>query len=223
MFIPAAWKEVVKEEFEKPYIQTLKDFVYSELSQGKKVYPELKNVFKALTLTPFDSVKVVIVGQDPYHGAGQAQGLSFSVPHKVALPPSLKNIFKELKSDLGISFPSHGCLESWASQGVLLLNTTLTVEEGKPKSHYGMGWETFTTAIIKKLSQREDPIVFILWGASAHEKAGFIEDMQSKHLVLKSAHPSPFSAHKFLGCRHFSTTNEQLKKWGKTPINWAIE
>lgn len=222
MFIPENWKAVLKEEFEKPYLSQLRDFVYSEVKNGKTIYPKLQDVFRALSLTSFNDVKVVIVGQDPYHGEGQANGLCFSVSKGIVPPPSLKNIFKEMKSDLGLPIPTHGCLDSWAKQGVLLLNATLTVEEGKPKSHFGQGWETFTTALIQKLALREDPIIFVLWGASASEKAAFIEEMHTKHVVLKAAHPSPFSAHKFFGCRHFSLVNEHLKHFGKTPINWAL-
>jgi uracil-DNA glycosylase len=211
-----SWLERLEEEFEKPYMKELESFLAKEES-----YPPLKDVFNAFCYTPFDEVKVVIMGQDPYHGAGQAHGLSFSVPKGVAVPPSLGNIYKELRDDLGIPPSSHGCLIEWAKQGVLLLNATLTVRPNEPKSHYGQGWETFTDRAVALLCERKEPIVFLLWGKSAAERGDSISS--KTHLALKAPHPSPFSAHSgFFGCRHFSKTNEFLKRNGMTPINWAL-
>ena len=185
-------------------MQNLKEFVAEDINRGSVVYPKPEDIFKAFSCTPFDRVKVVIMGQDPYHGEGQAEGLCFSVKRGVALPPSLKNIYKELDSDLGIAAPSHGSLESWAKQGVLLLNATLTVRAGQPKSHFGKGWEDFTDETIRKICERKDPVVFILWGNSAKQKCEkILESTEHHHAILTSAHPSPFSAHKFLGCKHF--------------------
>ena len=184
------------------------------------VYPPENLVFNAFAHTPYDKVKVVIVGQDPYHGAGQAHGLSFSVPRGVKPPPSLKNIFLELNQDLHVPVPNHGCLEKWADQGVLLLNATLTVRAGEPKSHHDKGWERFTDAVIDILAERKDPIVFLLWGKSAQEKGQRL--IGTHHAVLQAAHPSPYSATGFFGCRHFSKANALLQQWGKTPINWSL-
>jgi len=220
MKIEKSWHERLKDEITKPYIGQLKNFLEQERSQGAIVYPPEPLVFHAFAKTPFDAVKVVIVGQDPYHGAGQAHGLSFSVPRGVGAPPSLKNIFKELQADVGALPPSHGCLESWAAQGVLLLNATLTVRAGEPKSHYGKGWEQFTDAVIDALAKRADPVVFLLWGKSAQEKCQRING--THHAVLESAHPSPYSADRFFGCRHFSRANEFLEKHGKKTINWFL-
>ncbi len=219
----ASWLEKLKSEFEKPYMKELETFLASELRSGTEIYPPFDQVFNAFCQTPFDEVKVVIMGQDPYHGMGQAHGLSFSVIKGIAQPPSLQNIFKELKDDLGIQPPNHGCLLNWAKQGVLLLNATLTVRSGEPKSHFGKGWETFTDKVVQLLCERKDPIVFILWGKSAAEKFEHISKSEKHHLVLTAPHPSPFSAHSgFFGCRHFSKANEFLKKMGKDPICWAI-
>jgi len=224
MTIEKSWHEVLQEELKKPYISELKAFLEKEKKAGFTIYPEEDFVFNALSKTPFDKVKVVIMGQDPYHGAGQAHGLSFSVRKGVTPPPSLKNIFKEIQADLNISFFSHGCLESWAEQGVLLLNATLTVRAKEPRSHYGKGWERFTDAIIAALCQREDPIVFLLWGKSALEKCSTIlHQTKHPHLILTAAHPSPYSASGFLGCSHFSKANEFLAKSGKSPISWRVE
>lgn len=221
MKIEKSWHEKLKEEISKPYIAELKGFLESEKQKGVAIYPPEPLIFHAFAKTPYDQVKVVVVGQDPYHGMGQAHGLSFSVPCGIASPPSLKNIFKELHDDLGTSFPKHGCLEHWAEQGVLLLNATLTVRAGEPRSHYGKGWEHFTDAVIDILAQRRDPIVFILWGKSAQEKGHKLNG--THHAVLQAAHPSPYSADRFFGCRHFSKANAFLKQWGKTPIDWELK
>lgn len=220
MKIEKSWHEKLKDEIAKPYIADLKAFLSKEHQGGAVIYPPEPLVFHAFAGTPYEKVKVVIVGQDPYHGAGQAHGLSFSVPCGITVPPSLKNIFKELHDDLGLPLPCHGCLDSWAKQGVLLLNATLTVRAGEPRSHYGKGWEQFTDAVIDIMVQREDPVVFMLWGKSAQEKGRRI--VGTHHAILQAAHPSPYSADRFFGCRHFSKTNALLKKWGKAPINWAI-
>jgi uracil-DNA glycosylase len=211
------WHKLLEDEINKPYIKELKDFLDRE-----ETYPPKDQVFHAFAMTPYDEVKVVIIGQDPYHGPGQAHGMSFSVPEGVDPPPSLKNIYKELQTDLGIAPAKTGCLDKWAKQGVLLLNATLTVRPNEPKSHYGKGWERFTDSVVLKLAERKDPIVFILWGRSAKEKCAHLLE-HSHHAVLTSAHPSPLSAHNgFFGCRHFSKANEYLKKWGKTPIDWVV-
>lgn len=219
MKIEKSWHEKLKEEIAKPYVQELKRFLQSEKEAGRAIYPPENDVFNALLQTPYDKVKVVIVGQDPYHGAGQAHGLSFSVPHGVNPPPSLKNIYKEIHADLGITPPKDGCLLHWAKQGVLLLNATLTVRAGEPKSHYGKGWEKFTDALIDILVQRPDPIVFLLWGKSAQEKGH--RAVGSHHAVFEAAHPSPYSAENFFGCRHFSKANAFLESVGKSPIDWS--
>lgn len=223
-FMEASWLEKLQDEFEKPYMKELESFLAGEICSGVEVYPPFELIFNAFCQTPFDGVRAVIVGQDPYHGAGQAHGLSFSVPKGTLQPPSLQNIFKELKEDLGIPPPNHGCLIDWAREGVLLLNATLTVRAGEAKSHFGKGWEIFTDRVIQRLCVGKDPIVFILWGKSAADKFEHISSKASHHLVLTAPHPSPFSAHTgFLGCRHFSKTNEFLKKIGKKPIDWAIQ
>lgn len=222
-YMEASWLELLKEEFEKDYMKKLEAFLAEEIGAGKEVYPPFDLIFNAFCQTPFEAVKVVIMGQDPYHGPGQAHGLSFSVPKGVPQPPSLVNIFKELKEDLGINPPNHGCLIEWAKQGVLLLNATLTVRANEAKSHHGKGWEVFTDKVIQLLCKRKDPLVFLLWGKSAYDKFQHIEANSSHHLVLTCPHPSPLSAHSgFLGCRHFSKTNEFLRKVGKTPIHWAL-
>ena len=225
MKLEKSWHEELKDEIQKPYIRDLKAFIEREKVQGQVVYPPEPLVFNAFLQTPFAEVKVVIVGQDPYHGPGQAHGLSFSVPCGMSQPPSLKNIFKEIETDLGRPPSSGGCLTSWAKQGVLLLNATLTVRASKPQSHFKMGWEAFTDAVIQRLWDRDEPLVFILWGRAAREKTDRImQEGKRPHAVLIAAHPSPFSAHSgFFGCRHFSKTNNYLKKWGKKPINWEIK
>ena len=223
LMIEKSWFEALQEELQKPYILQLKKFLKDELDKGQKVFPPTDFIFNAFRHTPYGKVKVVIVGQDPYHGENQAHGLCFSVRKGIPLPPSLKNIYKEMQDDLGISPPNHGCLEKWTKQGVLMLNATLTVRAGQPRSHYGQGWEMFTDAVIKKLCNRKEPLVFILWGKSAKEKCeNILNHIQHSHAVLTSAHPSPFSATNFFGCRHFSKTNELLKKWGKQPIDWSL-
>lgn len=215
------WHTLLQEEITKPYIQELRAFLESEHKAKKVIYPPEPLIFHAFAKTSYTNVKVVIMGQDPYHGAGQAHGLSFSVPSGIPPPPSLKNIFKELEEDVQIPKPKTGCLHSWSEQGVLLLNATLTVRAGEPKSHYGKGWETFTDAVIAKLSEREDPIVFLLWGSSAKEKCAHLL-AHTHHIVLTAAHPSPYSVLGFFGCRHFSKANQYLKKWGKPLIDWSV-
>jgi uracil-DNA glycosylase len=222
--LEASWREALKEEWTKAYLRELCDFLAKERSGSTPIYPSKINVFNAFKHTPFEKVKVVIIGQDPYHGPGQAHGLSFSVPHLIAQPPSLKNIFKELQEDLGITPPRHGCLISWAEQGVLMLNAILTVRAHSPGSHHGKGWEEFTDAVVKQLVQREDPVIFVLWGKSAQDKCKhLLEATKNRHFVLMAPHPSPYSVHSgFFGSRHFSKINELLKKQNKEPINWAI-
>jgi uracil-DNA glycosylase len=217
------WREILQEEIEKPYVADLKKFLKEELKAGYTIYPPLAKVFQAFLYTPYDDVKVVVMGQDPYHGPSQAHGLSFSVENGIALPPSLKNIIKELMEDVHIERPKTGCLINWAKQGVLLLNATLTVREGEANSHKGIGWERFTDAVIEKLCERKDPMVFLLWGRSAQEKCERILSQKTHpHLVLKAAHPSPFSVTGFLGCRHFSKANSALRSFGKEEIDWRI-
>ena len=214
------WLEPLKPEFRKPYYAKLYKTVMDEY-HTKRIYPPADDIFNAFALTPLKDVKVVILGQDPYHGDGQAHGLCFSVKPQVAIPPSLENIYKELHDDLGCKIPSHGCLTSWAKQGVLLLNTVLTVQAHKPMSHRGVGWEEFTDAAIAKLNTQDRPIVFILWGKPAQEKAKMLSN--PKHLVLKAPHPSPLSAYRgFFGSKPFSQTNDFLIKNGETPIQWEI-
>lgn len=216
-----SWLEPLSQEFEKPYIADLKRFLLAERDAGKRIFPAGANWFRALDLTPLDQVRVVILGQDPYHGPGQAHGLCFSVPEGVRPPPSLVNIYKELESDLGLARPAHGFLEHWARQGVLLLNSVLTVEMGLAASHRDRGWEKFTDAVIRLVNDREQPVVFMLWGSYAQKKASFVDT--SRHLVLKAPHPSPLSAHSgFLGCRHFSKANAFLESRGLEPIDWAL-
>ncbi len=225
MKLEKSWHAQLKGEIAKPYIGALKAFLAQEAASGQIVYPPEPLVFNAFLQTPFDRVRVVIVGQDPYHGPGQAHGLSFSVPCGIPPPPSLKNIFTEIESDLGIPQPKGGCLTPWARQGVLLLNATLTVRAGKPQSHAKKGWEEFTDAVIQKLWEQGDPLVFLLWGRSAQEKvARVMQGSAREHAVFKAPHPSPLSAFGgFFGCRHFSKTNDCLIKWGKSAINWNIE
>ena len=215
------WDDILKEEYKKEYFSKLIDFIKNEY-KTKTIYPKQNEVFNAFRYTDFDDVKVVILGQDPYHGPNQAEGLSFSVSNEVLKPPSLKNIFKELESDLGIPFPEDNSLKPWAKQGVLLLNAVLTVEEHKPTSHKDKGWEIFTDNVIKILNKREKPIVFILWGAYARAKKEYITN--PKHYIIESAHPSPFSARNgFFGSKPFSKTNEFLKKNNIKEIDWRVE
>lgn len=220
-----SWRAPLLREFESPYMQGLKRFLQEEKAQGKRIFPKGSEYFRALDLTPLDRVKVVVLGQDPYHGEGQAHGLCFSVKPGVRTPPSLVNIYKELQSDLGLPPPRHGFLEHWARQGVLLLNTVLTVEMGMAASHQGRGWERFTDAVIRLVNDREEPAVFMLWGSHAQKKAAFVDsiDRGGRHLVLKAPHPSPLSAHSgFFGCRHFSKANAFLESRGQAPIDWAL-
>ncbi len=218
--IEESWKKVLNEEFQKPYFSGIKQFIVVQKAKGKIVYPQGSLIFNAFNLTPFDQVKVVIIGQDPYHGAGQAHGLCFSVPYGVVAPPSLKNIFKEIKTDLGIEPPTHGNLEKWARQGVLLLNASLTVNAGEANSHANCGWHTFTDALIQKISEEKAGIIFLLWGNFAKAKNILIDS--TKHFVLEAAHPSPLAGGAFYGCRHFSKTNELLKQQGKGVIDWSL-
>jgi uracil-DNA glycosylase len=218
--IEEGWKKILWEEFQSPYFRELKAFLVKETASGT-IYPPGKLIFNAFQHTPFNNVKVVILGQDPYHGTGQAHGLCFSVPTPVKPPPSLVNIFKELHSDLGIAVPSHGNLEGWADQGVLLLNATLTVRAGEAGSHQNRGWELFTDAVIGKISQLKSHIAFLFWGRYAQAKESLVDG--DKHLVLKAAHPSPLSAYNgFFGCSHFSKTNLFLEQKGITPVNWTL-
>ncbi len=219
--IHESWLNHLSQEFDSPYMAKLKAFLQSERDAGKQIFPPSELWFKALDMTPLDQVKIVILGQDPYHGPGQAHGLSFSVPQGVRTPPSLVNIFKELNSDLGIEPASHGNLEAWAQQGVLLLNSVLTVEAHRAGSHQKKGWETFTDAVIRLVNEQSRPIVFILWGAYAQAKASFVDE--SRHLVIRSVHPSPLSAHRgFFGTKPFSKANAFLEKNDVTPIDWAL-
>ena len=217
-----SWQAVLQPEFDKPYMIKLKQFLLKEKESGQIVYPKNADIFNAFNTTHFDDVKVVILGQDPYHGAHQAHGLSFSVQKGIAIPRSLSNIYKELKTDIpGFTIPTHGNLEEWAKQGVLLLNATLTVRASTPGSHQKQGWEEFTDEVIKTISDKKEGIVFILWGAFAQSKAALIDD--KKHFIIKSAHPSPFSADRgFFGSKPFSKTNEILRKEGKKEIDWQI-
>lgn len=215
------FKEIIEEESKKEYFKELQSFVDEEY-KNKTVFPERKNIFASLETTPYDKVKVVIIGQDPYHGEGEAHGLSFSVNPGIKIPPSLKNIYKELNSEYGCYIPNNGYLKKWAEQGVLLLNAVLTVEKDKPASHQGKGWETFTDRIIEEIDKKDDPVVFLLWGNFAKSKKVLLNN--SKHLVLESPHPSPFSArHGFFGNNHFKLANEYLAKNGVKPIDWQIE
>lgn len=216
-----SWKTPLNGEFAAPYMQALKSFLVEEKAKGARIFPKGAQYFRALDLTPLDKVRVIILGQDPYHGEGQAHGLCFSVPPGVRPPPSLVNIYKEIESDLGIRPARHGFLEHWAQQGVLLLNAVLTVQMGMAASHQGKGWERFTDAVIRLVNERPDPVVFMLWGSYAQKKAAFVD--ASRHLVLKAPHPSPLSAHNgFFGCRHFSKANAFLESRGLPPIDWAL-
>lgn len=219
--IEAGWKSFLKQEFKQPYFLQVVTHLKTERSAGKIIYPPGSMIFTAFDKTPPDQLKVVILGQDPYHNPGQAHGLSFSVPDGVTPPPSLLNIYKEIASDIGLQLPRKGNLEKWAEQGVLLLNAALTVRANEPGSHAKIGWMDFTDAVIRAISERKEHIVFLLWGRFAQEKQVLIDE--TKHLVLKAAHPSPFSAEKgFFGCRHFSKTNEYLVKNGIDPIDWSL-
>ncbi len=219
--IEASWKEILKSEFNQPYFQQIPHHIKTERSQGKIIYPPGRFIFNAFNTTPFDKVKVVVLGQDPYHGQGQAHGLCFSVPAGIAPPPSLVNIFKELQDDVGVSLPNHGNLTHWAEQGVFLLNASLTVRAAEPMSHSKIGWAQFTDAVIKKISANRKHVVFLLWGKFAQEKRSLIDE--TSHYILRAAHPSPLSAHAgFFGCRHFSKTNEWLSSHGLDPIDWKL-
>eukprot|EP01118_Nematostelium_gracile_P002952 TRINITY_DN1339_c0_g1_i1.p1 TRINITY_DN1339_c0_g1~~TRINITY_DN1339_c0_g1_i1.p1 ORF type:complete len:313 (+),score=74.03 TRINITY_DN1339_c0_g1_i1:84-941(+) len=215
-----SWKDVLKSEFEKKYFTDLLDFLHEERSRNQ-IFPPAEDVLEALNACPFDGIKVVIIGQDPYHGKGQAHGLSFSVRKGVNVPPSLKNIYQELSTDISdFKTPNHGCLIDWAKQGVLLLNAVLTVQAGKADSHKGKGWEEFTNTIIRSLSSSRKDIVFILWGKNAQTKSSLVD--KNKHKILTAGHPSPFSANLFFGCKHFSKTNDFLIQKGKEPIRWNL-
>ena len=220
--IEHSWKEELREEFDKPYFEKIVHFLKEEKKAGKVIYPPGKQIFNAFEFTPFNKVKVVIIGQDPYHNPGQAHGLCFSVPDGVAPPPSLVNIFKEINADMDIPIPRTGNLEKWAKQGVLLLNASLTVEANKPMSHSQLGWHIFTDEVIKHISKDKEHVVFLLWGKFAQNKEALIDS--SKHKILKAAHPSPLSAHNgFLGCGHFSKTNNWLREIGEKPIDWSLQ
>jgi uracil-DNA glycosylase len=218
--IEQSWKEVLKDEFEKTYFNEIVQYLKAEKSLGRVIYPPGAKIFHAFEATPFHHVKVVLLGQDPYHGQGQAHGLAFSVPSGVKPPPSLVNIFKELQNDIGMPMPNHGNLENWAQRGVFLLNAALTVRAAEPNSHAKIGWHEFTNRVIEKISEQKKNVVFLLWGKFAQEKQELVD--QKKHLVLKAAHPSPYSADKFFGCRHFSKTNEYLVQNKIDPVDWTL-
>jgi uracil-DNA glycosylase len=219
--LPASWRAALAGEFRQPYMGDLQRFLHAEREAGKNIFPPEPNWLRALELTPLEQVRIVILGQDPYHGEGQAHGLCFSVQPGVRTPPSLRNIYKELKSDLGIEPAGHGFLEHWARQGVLLLNSVLTVEMGRAASHRKRGWERFTDAVVQAVNAKTQAVVFMLWGNDAQQKASFVD--ASRHLVLTAAHPSPLSAHNgFLGCRHFSKANAFLASHGHRPVDWAL-
>ena len=216
-----SWDDLLKNEWNENYYLQLRSFLVSEY-RSREIYPPMHDIFNAFKLCAYEKVKVVILGQDPYYGEGQAHGLAFSVKRGVDVPPSLKNIYKELSTDIGFKIPAHGCLESWAKQGVFLLNTALTVRKGQPLSHRGKGWETFTDHVIEILSRRENPMAFLLWGANARSKKTLID--RSRHLVLEAPHPSPLSAFAgFFGCRHFSQANAFLERNGVNPVDWTID
>lgn len=218
----SSWLEILKDEFEQEYFLAIKNKLNEEIKNGKIIYPHASNFFRAFDLSPFNKTKLVIIGQDPYHGKNQANGLCFSVNKEVALPPSLKNIFKELKNDISdFNVPNHGDLTKWAKQGILMLNSVLSVRASSPASHASIGWEIFTDNVIKNISEKKENIVFLLWGKYAQKKGVNID--KNKHLVLESAHPSPFSATKFFGCRHFSKTNKYLISKNIQPIDWNLE
>ena len=219
--IEESWKEALKEEFQKPYFSEIKSYLIKEKNKGKIIYPPGPLIFNAFNTTPLDKVEVVIIGQDPYHGPGQAMGLSFSVPKNIKIPASLRNIYKEIHRDLGIEKPNHGDLTNWAKQGVFLLNAMLTVEARQAGSHKKIGWQKFTDAVIKTISSRREGVVFMLWGNFAKNKKVLIDEM--KHYVLESVHPSPLAGNGFQGCGHFSKANELLKKQGKPIIDWKVD
>lgn len=218
--IEQSWKEALRDEFDKPYFSELVRFLHAEKAAGRTIYPPGSQIFKAFDLTPLDQVKVVILGQDPYHGDGQAMGLSFSVPDDIPAPPSLKNIFKEVETDLGITMSGRPNLEDWARQGVLLLNAILTVRAGEAASHSAIGWQQFTDAVISRINADRDGVVFMLWGNFARAKRELIDS--SRHYILEAAHPSPLARGAFFGCRHFSKANEILIGQGRQPINWQL-
>ncbi len=219
--IEAGWKAALAAEFEQPYFEAIAAFLRSEKAAGKVIYPPGSLIFNAFDSTPFDQVKVVILGQDPYHNPGEAMGLCFSVPRGVKVPPSLLNIYKELKADVGVSAPGHGDLSAWTRQGVFLLNAMLTVERNRPQSHQNIGWQTFTDAVIRTLSERREGLVFMLWGNFARKKKALID--AERHLILESAHPSPLAGNAFSGCRHFSKANAYLESKGMAPVDWKVE
>ena len=218
--IEAGWKKALSEEFQKPYFAEIKAFLLAEKQAGRTIYPPGPLIFNAFNQTPFDALKVVVLGQDPYHNPGEAMGLCFSVPRGVKTPPSLVNIYKEIKNSLGIQPPPHGDLSAWTQQGVLLLNAMLTVEARKPASHQKIGWQTFTDAVIRCISQQKEGVVFLLWGNFARTKKVLIDE--SRHFVLESAHPSPLAGNAFQGCGHFVRSNEILAQQRKTPIDWSL-
>ena len=218
--IEESWKKVLDDEFDRPYFKTLSQFIRNEKAEGKTIYPPGSLIFNAFDLTPFDKVKVIILGQDPYHNPGEAMGLSFSVPRTVRIPPSLNNIYKEIVADLNLPMPTHGDLTHWSGQGVFLLNAMLTVEQGKAASHQTIGWHLFTDAVISKLSKERENLVFMLWGSYAKRKSELIDS--NKHLILEAAHPSPLARDAFKGCKHFSKCNNYLVLHNLTPIDWKI-
>ncbi|MCB9274263.1 MAG: uracil-DNA glycosylase [Lewinellaceae bacterium] len=218
--IEESWKEVLDDEFSQPYFQEIVTFLKQEKAGGKKIYPPGSLIFNAFDTTPFNKVKVVILGQDPYHNPGEAMGLCFSVPKGVRIPPSLQNIYKELNAGLGVPIPNHGDLTPWAERGVFLLNAMLTVEHKKPASHQKIGWQRFTDAVIRKLSEGREGLVFMLWGNFARQKKVLLDG--SRHLILEAAHPSPLAGGAFFGCRHFSKANEYLQEQGKAPVDWRL-
>jgi uracil-DNA glycosylase len=218
--IESGWAEVLKEEFDKEYFIKIVDFLKLEKSKGKVIFPPGSLIFNAFDLSPWEATRVVILGQDPYHGNGEAMGLCFSVPKSIKIPPSLKNIYKEIQSDLGFPIPEHGDLSSWATQGVLMLNASLTVEKDQANSHKNIGWHQFTDQVIQKLSSQKSYLVFLLWGNYARSKKVLIDE--TKHLILESPHPSPLAGGGFFNQKHFSKTNQYLKEHGKIPVNWKI-
>ncbi|HMQ48776.1 MAG TPA: uracil-DNA glycosylase [Saprospiraceae bacterium] len=218
--IEASWKIALQDTFEQDWFQNLAQFLRQEKSQGKTIYPPGSLIFNAFHATPFQEVKIVILGQDPYHNPGEAMGLSFSVPKGVRIPPSLQNVYQELHTDVGIPIPKHGDLSAWAKQGVFLLNAMLTVEKNKPGSHQKIGWQLFTDAVIRKLSEERSGLVFMLWGNFARKKRDLIQP--DKHLILEAAHPSPLAGGAFKGCRHFSKANAYLTQQGKSPVDWNL-
>ncbi|HMO38035.1 MAG TPA: uracil-DNA glycosylase [Saprospiraceae bacterium] len=218
--IEESWKSVLKDEFAQPYFQGIISYLKQEKAAGKVIYPPGSLIFNAFAQTPFARVKVVILGQDPYHNPGEAMGLSFSVPKGVNIPPSLQNIYKELNNDLGVPIPAHGDLSAWAAQGVFLLNAMLTVAHRQPQSHHKIGWQNFTDAVIRRLSEQREHLVFMLWGNFARKKNVLIDS--SKHLILEAAHPSPLAGGAFFGCQHFSKANDYLQAHGQSPVNWNI-